>query len=74
MRKRQEEFVRNYPIKSRRFVIGMTLHQLSGLTGIDIDELRLIDNGKIKPRNMTAKNLLAIADALGVDPHILVEG
>lgn len=72
--KRREELIRNYPVKFYRSVVGVTRKRLSEVTGICIDEIKAIDDGEIKPEELTAKNLLAIADALGVDPHILLEG
>lgn len=61
-------------VKFQRVAMGMTQKQLAEASGVCISQIRKLEAGNIKPENMTAKNLLAIADAMGVDPHILLEG
>lgn len=60
-------------IKSRRLALGMTQRELADASGINIRQIQKFECGEYKIENMTAKNLLAIADALGVDPHILLD-
>lgn len=59
-------------IRNARKAAGMTLMELSEKTGISYQQLQRVETGKIVSGNMTAKNLLAIADALGVDIHDLI--
>lgn len=47
--------------------------KLSELSGVSYKQLQEAETGKINPCNMTAKNLLAIAKALGVSPYELLE-
>lgn len=62
------------PLKFQRVAIGMTQQQLSEASGVNVRQIRRAESGSSTEGNMTAKNLLAIADALGVDPHVLLEG
>lgn len=62
------------PLKFQRVAIGMTQQQLAEASGVNVRQIRRVESGSSTEGNMTAKNLLAIADALGVDPHILLEG
>lgn len=59
-------------IKIARIAIGMTQKQLSETSGVNIRQIQRVENGESEAENLTAKNLLAIADALGVDPHSLL--
>lgn len=61
-------------IKSCRLAICMTQAQLAEASGVNVRQIQRVESGSSTEGNMTAKNLLAIADALGVDPHILLEG
>lgn len=51
---------------------GMTQKQLSEASGVNFRQIQKAEGGESRPGNMTAKNFLAIADALGVDPHALL--
>ena len=62
------------PLKFQRVALGMTQQQLAEASGVNVRQIRRVESGSSAEGNMTAKNLLAIADALGVDPHILAEG
>lgn len=62
------------PLKFQRLAVGMTLSQLSKASGVNVRQIQRVESGSSTEGNMTAKNLLTIADALGVDPHILLEG
>ncbi len=59
-------------IKDVRLSRGMTQKQLASLSSINIRQIQRFERGDFVTGNMTAKNLLAIADALGVDPHVLI--
>lgn len=52
---------------------GLTQQQLSELSGVDARKIRKIELGEISVENLTAKKFLALADALGVDPHLLLK-
>lgn len=60
------------PLKFQRVALGMTQKQLAEASGVNIRQIQRAENGESEAGNLTAKNLLAIADALGVDPHSLL--
>lgn len=60
-------------VQFHRASVGMTAKQLAEASGVDYSRIRKLERGEIKAANMTAKSLLAIADALGVDIHLLLE-
>lgn len=66
---------RNRPITklewSRRMA-GMTQAQLAEKSGVYIRQIQRVELGESKAGNLTAKNLLSIADALGVDARDLI--
>lgn len=66
---------RNRPITklewSRRMA-GMTQAQLAEKSGVYIRQIQRIELGEAEAGNLTAKNLLSIADALGVDARDLI--
>lgn len=66
---------RNRPITklewSRR-VAGMTQAQLAEKSGVYIRQIQRVELGEAEAGNLTAKNLLSIADALGVDARDLI--
>lgn len=61
-------------LKFYRYSMMMTQKQLAEASGVNVRQIQRVESGCSTEGNMTAKNLLAIADALGVDPHILLEG
>ena len=66
---------RNRPITklewSRRMA-GMTQAQLAEKSGVYIRQIQRVEIGEAEAGNLTAKNLLSIADALGVDARDLI--
>lgn len=66
---------RNRPITklewSRRMA-GMTQAQLAEKSGVYIRQIQRVELGEAEAGNLTAKNLLSIADALGVDARNLI--
>ena len=66
---------RNRPITklewSRRMA-GMTQAQLAEKSGVYIRQIQRVELGEAEAGNLTAKNLLSIADALGVDAQDLI--
>ena len=55
-----------------RLSSGLSPKELSEASGVYIRQIQKVELGEAQAGNMTAKNLLAIADALGVDPHELI--
>lgn len=55
-----------------RVQAGLTQQQLSDAAGVNIRLVQKVEGGEAQPGNLTAKNLLALADALGVDPRELI--
>lgn len=61
---------RNRPITKlewARRMAGMTQAELAEKSGVNIRQIQRVEIGEAEPGNLTAQNLLAIADALGVD-------
>lgn len=61
---------RNRPITKlewARRMAGMTQAELAAKSGVNIRQIQRVEIGEAETGNMTARNLLAIADALGVD-------
>lgn len=55
-----------------RAVVGMSQIELAERSGVNVRQIRRVESGDSAAGNLTARNLLAIADALGVDPRDLV--
>lgn len=55
-----------------RLSSGLSPKELSEASGVYIRQIQKVELCEAQAGNMTAKNLLAIADALGVDPHDLI--
>ena len=60
-------------IKEARQAAGVTQKLLADALGVSQQYVSTLERGEMSPANITAKNLLAIADILGVDPHELVD-
>jgi DNA-binding XRE family transcriptional regulator len=56
---------------SRR-VAGLTQAQLAEASGVNIRQIQRVELGEAEAGNLTAKNLIAIADALDVDIRRLI--
>lgn len=56
---------------SRRMA-EMTQAELAKASGVNIRQIQRVELGEAEAGNLTAKNLIAIADALDVDVHDLV--
>ena len=54
-----------YPYE--RVKAGLTQKQLAERSGVNIRQIQRVELGESEAGNLTAKNLLAIADALGVE-------
>nr|DAE42045.1 MAG TPA: helix-turn-helix domain protein [Caudoviricetes sp.] len=55
---------------SRRMA-GMTQAELAEVSGVNIRQIQRVELGEAEAGNLTARNLIAIADALGVDVRSL---
>lgn len=51
---------------------GLEQKQLAEQAGVNIRLVQKVEGGESEAGNLTARNLLALADALGVDPHELI--
>lgn len=60
-------------LKKFRQAADLTQKELADKTGINIRQIQKYESGEYALGNMTAKTLLAISDALGVDPHVLIQ-
>lgn len=66
---------RNRPITKlewARLAAGLGQKELAEKAGISVQQIQNIEIGHGQAGNMTARNILAIADALGVDPRNLI--
>lgn len=65
-----------YPTATRltyaRVKAGLTQKQLAERSGVNIRQIQRVELGESDAGNLTARNLLAIADALGADPRALL--
>lgn len=59
--------------KTARKNAGMTQQQLADASGVNIRQIRRVELGTSDAGNMSARNLLSIADILEVDPRELIE-
>lgn len=66
---------RNRPITklewSRRMA-GLTQAELSKQSGVNIRQIQRVELGEAEAGNLTAKNIIALADALEVDVRSLI--
>lgn len=60
-------------LKDARINAGMTQQQLADASGVNIRQIRRVELGTSEAGNMSARNLLAIADVLAVDPRDLID-
>lgn len=60
------------PLRVARVAAGLTQKQLADAAGVNIRLVQKVEGGEVETGNLTAKNLLALADALGVDPRSLI--
>lgn len=51
---------------------GITQKQLAEAAGVNIRLVQKVEGGDAEAGNLTARNLLALADALGVEPRELI--
>lgn len=63
---------KHIPLRNARIDAGLTQQQLANMSGVNIRQIQRIEDGSSDAGNMTAKNLIAIADAIGVDIRALI--
>lgn len=59
-------------LERARLAAGLTLKQLSEASGVNVRQIQRVELGESEEGNLTARNLLALADALGVDARELI--
>ena len=59
-------------IKEARMAVGLTQKELAAKVGIPYQSIQKLEYGSRDPGRMEVRTLIAIADALGVDPHALI--
>lgn len=55
-----------------RLAAGMSQKELADVSGVNSRQIQRVELGEAEPGNLTAKNLLALAHALKVDPRTLI--
>lgn len=60
------------PLAWARMSNDMDQPTLAAKSGVNLRTIQKVENGEADSGNLTARNLLALADALGVDPHDLI--
>ena len=63
---------KHIPLRDARIAAGLTQQELANLSGVNARQIRRVEIGEAEAGNLTAKNLLAIADALGVEVRDLI--
>lgn len=66
------EPAKHIPLRDARIAVGLTQQQLANISGVNVRQIQRVELGESDAGNLTAKNLLSIADALGVDPRELI--
>ena len=51
---------------------GLTQAELAEASGVNIRQIQRVELGEAEAGNLTAKNIIALADALGVDVRSLI--
>lgn len=60
-------------LKDRRLELGLSQRALADAAGLNLRQLQKMESGEIALGNVTLKNALALADALGVDVRSLIK-
>lgn len=55
------------PLELHRRAAGLTQAELSAMAGVNVRQIRRVELGEADAGNLTARNLIAIADALGAE-------
>ena len=71
-----DEIYKGYPTTTwllyYRLKAGLTQAQLSKASGVNIRQIQRVELGEAEAGNLSAKNIIALADALGVNVRALV--
>ena len=59
-------------IRRLRDLHGLTQKSLASAAGINLRQIQKLESGEINPENLTLKNAIALASALGVEPKDLI--
>lgn len=51
---------------------GLSQQELAAKSSVHVRQIQRVELGESEAGNLTAKNLLAVADVLSVDPHALI--
>lgn len=60
-------------LKILRESLKITQKKLSEISGVNLRQIQKIESGEIKIENISAKNFMALAEALGVNPEELIK-
>lgn len=60
-------------LKERRTAAGLTQAQLADKAGMNIRQIQKLERGDIAPGNLTLKNAVGLAKALGIAAEQLLE-
>lgn len=60
------------PLRRRRLAVGLTQLQLAAASGVNPRQIRRVESGASKAENLTLKNAVALAAALGCKPEDLL--
>lgn len=60
------------PLAHYRKERGLTQKQLAAISGVNSRQIQRIEAGDSKAENLTLKNALALANALGIKPEDLI--
>lgn len=59
-------------LKKARLDAGLTQKELAEKAGVHINQIQRFEKGERRMASAEAKTFMAIADALGLDPHCLL--
>lgn len=62
----------NVKLKAIRKEKGLSQKDLALASGVNVRQIQRVESGASEAGNLTAKNLLALADVLDVDPQLLI--
>ena len=61
------------PLRRLRLAAGLTQAQLAAASGVNPRQIQRVESGASKAENLTLKNAVALAAALGVGVEDLIE-
>lgn len=64
--------IQEIPLRAARAAAKLTQKQLADAAGVNIRLVQKVEGGESYAGNLAARNLLALADALKIDPHDLI--